>query len=108
MKRMTPCVEGCCGPMFTVISSPLSYCKMRSDIFALWFATGFATGSLPVPAAGRRGRRLSRRRILVRGLFHDRWTPAFGLRVLLVVRRQELHDRVAGGGHGAVVVRLFV
>src|SRR5207248_7725783 len=33
MKRMTPWVDGCCGPMFSVISSPLSYAKMISLIF---------------------------------------------------------------------------
>src|SRR5579859_7677079 len=33
MKRITPWVDGCCGPMFSVISSPLSYAKMISLIF---------------------------------------------------------------------------
>src|SRR3954453_23859157 len=37
MKRMTPWVDGCCGPMFSVISSPLSYAKISSDI--LFFAS---------------------------------------------------------------------
>src|SRR5262245_22592905 len=33
MERITPWVDGCCGPMFSVISSPLSYAKMSSLIF---------------------------------------------------------------------------
>src|SRR5262245_33118692 len=88
MKRMTPWVEGCCGPMLRVISSPES-----------WYAKTSSLIAAPLPSVRFR-RRLDRRSVA-----HHR-EPLL-VRRRPVVEHQQVERRRARGGHLAVLRRLL-